>query len=132
MTKLSRQEIARRIREIAKEYGVDPELAVKVADCESGLNPRATNINKNGSVDRGLYQWNDRWHPEIADECAYNRYCSTRAFCRAVKNGHLDWWSATKRCWKKAYRRSLLIRIRDLLKKLLTLYRRFLKKRSLK
>ena len=132
MTKLSFQEIAKGIRIIAEEEGVDPDLAVKVAECESGLNPRATNINRDGSVDRGLYQWNDKWHPEISDECAYNRYCATRAFCKAVKSGHLDWWSASKHCWKSAYKRSLLTRIRDILRTLISLYRQLLKKRSLR
>jgi len=88
------------IRIIAKEESVDPDLAVRVAKCESGLNPAATNTNLNGTIDRGLYQWNTKWHPEISDEVAFDAEKATRAFCKAFKEGHLDWWNATKECWE--------------------------------
>lgn len=87
------------IKRIAKDEGIDPCLTLRVARCESGLNPAAKNINTNGSVDRGLFQWNNRWHPEITDEVAFDIEKSTRAFCRAFKDGHLNWWDASKHCW---------------------------------
>jgi len=89
------------IRYIAKQEGVDPELAVKVAKCESALSPTAKNINTNGSVDRGLYQINSKWHPEISDQDAYDIILSTRFFCKAFKAGNLNWWDATRKCWEK-------------------------------
>jgi len=89
------------IREIAKEEGVDPSLAVRVAEAESTLQPMAVNVNTNGSIDRGLYQFNDKFHPEITDECAYTVECATRAFCKAVKEGHLSWWNASKEKWEE-------------------------------
>jgi len=88
-----------RIRKIANEYEVDPDLAVKVAKCESNLNPLAININVSGSVDRGLFQWNDFWHPEVSNDCAFNIECSTAFFCQAVKNGNLNWWNSSRHCW---------------------------------
>lgn len=87
------------IREIAKEYDVNPELAIRIAKCESNLIPKAVRINQNGTIDRGLYQWNDFYHPEITNECAFNIRCSTTAFCKAVKNGNINWWFASKQCW---------------------------------
>ena len=36
----------------------DCKKALKIARCESGLNPLATNKNKNGTVDRGILQIN--------------------------------------------------------------------------
>ena len=93
--------IEQTIRDIAKEEGVDPELAVKVAKCESGLNPNARNINKSGSIDRGLYQWNNFYHPEITDAMAYDPYLATQAFCKAIREGHISWWNASKQCWNK-------------------------------
>lgn len=87
------------IRKIAKQESVDPELAVRVARCESGLNPAAKNVNAPDSIDRGLFQWNNKYHPEITDVCAYDVECSTSAFCKAFKNGNLSWWEATKKCW---------------------------------
>ena len=89
------------IRAEAKKEGVDPDLAVRVAKCESGLDPQAVHINAKGSKDRGLFQWNDKFHPEINDHYAFDAKLSTREFCKAFKNGHLDWWNATKDCWKR-------------------------------
>lgn len=93
--------VGEQIRRIAKEEGVDPELAYRVAKCESALKPDARGINTTGSVDRGVFQWNDKYHPEITDNCAFDVDCATRAFCKAVKEDHLSWWSASKHCWDK-------------------------------
>lgn len=89
------------IKRIAKEEGVDPALAVRVARCESGLNPSAVNVNKTGSKDRGLFQWNNYYHPEITDLCAFDIECSARSFCKAVNGGNLYWWNASKKCWDR-------------------------------
>ena len=87
------------IRIIAKEEMVDPDLAVRVAKCESGLDPNAKHENEPGSIDRGIFQINSKHHPEVTDEQAKNIEFSTRFFCKAFKNGNLDWWKATKKCW---------------------------------
>lgn len=89
------------IRRIAKDEGVDPDLAFRVAKCESGLNPGATNTNPQGSVDRGLYQINNRWHSHIKDAEAFDAEKATRFFCKAFKEGHLGWWNASKKCWDR-------------------------------
>ena len=97
----TKEEIKEIISQIAIQYGVAPQLAIRVAECESGLNPDAVNVNPKGSKDRGLFQWNDYWHPEISDECTFDVRCSTEAFCKTVKEGHLNWWNASKKCWSK-------------------------------
>jgi len=84
---------------IAKEEQVDPDLALRVAKCESNFDTKAININSDGSRDRGLFQINDKFHPEVSDEQAFDPIFSTRFFCKAFKNGHLDWWNATRNCW---------------------------------
>jgi len=89
------------IRKIANEECVDPDLAVRVARCESGLNHKAKNINPDGSCDRGLFQINDKYHPEVSDDEAYNPIFSTKFFCKAFKNGNLSWWNVTRKCWEK-------------------------------
>jgi hypothetical protein len=89
------------IRKIAIREGVDPDLAVKVAKCESNLNWAAINTNTDGSRDRGLYQINNKWHPDVSDEMAFNPITATEFFCKAFKEGHLDWWNSSKKCWEK-------------------------------
>jgi len=89
------------IKQICAEYGVDSELAIRVAKCESGLRPNAKNTNAPDSIDRGLYQINSKWHPEVSDAQAYDPTFSIRFFCQAVKNGQLNMWDASKSCWNK-------------------------------
>lgn len=94
-----RSQTVSRIRAVAKKYNVDPNLAVRVARCESGFNPTAVRVNLGQSVDRGLFQWNDFYHPEISNDCAFDIECSTSRFCQAVKAGHLNWWNNSQHCW---------------------------------
>lgn len=89
------------IRAEAKAQGVDPDFAVRVARCESGLDPKAVHVNAKGSKDRGIFQWNDKYHPEINDHYAFDPKLATREFCKAFKNGNISWWNASKDCWKK-------------------------------
>ena len=93
--------IEEKIREIAKAYGVKEDLAVAVAKAESGLNPAAKNVNTDGSIDRGLYQINDKYHPEVSDAVAYETEGATKFFCYAVKQGNLNWWNASKAKWEQ-------------------------------
>lgn len=87
------------IRRIAKDEMVDADLCVKVAKCESGLNPVAINANKDGSYDHGIFQINDKYHPEVSMSQAFDVEFATRFFCRAFKQGNLSWWNASKSCW---------------------------------
>ena len=89
------------IRYIAAEEDVDPDLAVRVAKCESNFDPNAKNTNPQGSVDRGLFQINSKFHPEVTDSQAFDPIFSTRFFCKAFKAGKLSEWNATKKCWEK-------------------------------
>jgi hypothetical protein len=97
--KVSGESIEDRIKSKAKKMGVDPELAVRVAKAESGLKPNATNTNKDDSIDRGLYQINSKWHPEVSENQAFDIDFSINFFCQAVKNGNISWWNATKPVW---------------------------------
>lgn len=87
------------IRSIAKSYEVDPDLAVRVAKCESGLKTNARNVNATGSVDRGLYQINSYWHPDVSDAQADDPEFAIKWFCEAVKAGKISMWSASQKCW---------------------------------
>lgn len=95
------REIEALIRKMAADHGVDADLAVRVAVCESSLNPRARNVNRAGSVDRGLYQINNRYHPHITDEMADDPVQAINFFCENVKAGRLWLWNASRACWDK-------------------------------
>jgi hypothetical protein len=67
------------------------EVAMKAIECaksESNLNIFATNTNTDGSVDRGIFQINGRWHPKFKDyfnfkaniEYAYQMYKQSGSF----------------------------------------------------
>lgn len=70
------------IRRLAKEANFPwVNWLVKIANCESRLNPLATNNKGNtpkGSTDRGLFMFSDYWHKEVSDECAFSTECSTK------------------------------------------------------
>jgi len=87
------------IKRVCAEETVDAGLALRVAKCESNLNSSATNTNKDGSIDRGLFQINSKWHPEITAEQAFNAEFATRFFCRQFKKGLISDWDSSKTCW---------------------------------
>ena len=89
------------IRAVATDEGIDPDLAVKVAECESSLNPEAKNTNSDGSIDRGIFQINTKWHPEVTDAQAFSIVESTKFFCKQFKAGMLSDWNASRTCWQK-------------------------------
>ncbi len=97
----TKQAVSDFIGEIALKNEVEPELIVAVATCEGGLNPFATLYNApSDSIDRGLFQWNSKYHAEITDEQAFDMTQSTILACNAIKNGKLaEYWSASEHCW---------------------------------
>lgn len=73
---------------------------VAIAWAESGLRTDAIGINpgpRPGTVasrDRGLWQINDYYHPDVSDACAFNAECNAQAMFR-ISNGGTNWhpWS---------------------------------------
>jgi len=75
--------------------------AVAVAMAESRCNPGAVGSNPGdgghcpyGSLDRGLWQINSCWHPEVSEACAYDAQCNANA-AYAISSGGTSWsqWS---------------------------------------
>ncbi|MBM7077684.1 transglycosylase SLT domain-containing protein [Micromonospora humida] len=74
--------------------------AVAVAMAESSCNPSAVGSNgptagcPNGSLDRGLWQINNCYHPTVNDTCAYNSQCNANA-AYSISSGGSNWqpWS---------------------------------------
>ncbi len=60
---------------------------------ESSCRPDAHNANgptkgcPNGSVDRGLWQINNCWHPSVSKSCAYDAQCNANAAHRISAKG---------------------------------------------
>lgn len=52
-------------RKVARDFQIDEDVFVAVLYCESGMNPRAVNRNKNGTTDFGIAQFNDHWYRAI-------------------------------------------------------------------
>lgn len=53
------------IYQASKKYNLHPELVLSIAFIESRLNPFAINKNKDGSIDIGVMQINNKHHKEI-------------------------------------------------------------------
>ena len=85
--------IEARIKEIAQREGVDGELLVKLAKCESGLNPKAVGDNGHSF---GLYQINLKYH-NISPICAMDVECSTLWTAKMIKAGKLHLWTCAKK-----------------------------------
>lgn len=66
-TKVEKLQWEEKAREIARAYNIDEDIFVAVLYCESGMNPKAVNRNKNGTTDYGIAQFNDYWYRDIID-----------------------------------------------------------------
>ncbi|WP_198348118.1 transglycosylase SLT domain-containing protein [Plantactinospora sp. KBS50] len=74
--------------------------AVAVAMAESSCNPSAVGSNgptsgcPYGSLDRGLWQINNCYHPTVTDTCAYDAQCNANA-AYSISSGGSNWqpWS---------------------------------------
>lgn len=82
-----------RIREIAKERNFSKtEKLLAIIDCESKFNQFAYNVNKDGSVDRGIMQWNSYWHSKMTNEQAFDLdYAVNKAMDYFEKNSESLW-----------------------------------------
>lgn len=73
--------------------------AVAVALAESGGDSAALNVNTDRyrSRDRGLWQINDHWHPEVSDAMAFSPASAAAAAYRiSAKGTNWDQWSTWK------------------------------------
>ena len=112
-----RQEIISMIEKVAQRYGLDKDRVIRVAERESGLNPKARNKNKNlingiwiETTDRGLFQINDYFHNEINNDQADNPEFATNFFCSYVKKGRAyEWFGAENIFWKRGKNGNIIL-----------------------
>ena len=71
-------------------------MATAIAKAESGFRPWITNTAGNAhGIDRGLWQINSYWHPEVSASCALSASCNARAAMRISKKATVwrEWWT---------------------------------------
>ena len=69
-------------------FGDKSVMAMAIVECESKFNPNALFCgNDNGSCDRGLWQINDYWHPNVSNAEAYNWELATDYAWKISKYG---------------------------------------------
>lgn len=83
------------LRTLARDVGfAKPKLAAAIAMAESSGYVRAVNRNRRRrpprSIDRGLFQINSRWHPEVSRRCAFDALCNAEEAYR-ISEGGRDW-----------------------------------------
>lgn len=85
------------IIEVAKKKGFkDVQLLIDIAFCESSLNYRAYNTNKNGSSDMGLFQFNTI---HGFGEKPLDPYWATEKAIEWIRAGKISAWYSSKSCW---------------------------------
>lgn len=84
------------IEKIEAEYGLPAGKMLKLAKCESSLNPNAKHKNTDGTIDRGLFQINSKWHYEVSNDCAYSVECSANWTAQQLKLGKGKMWVCFK------------------------------------
>ena len=94
------ESVEQTIRRIAKEQNFKwPDYLVRLANCESTLNPDAHNDRGNNpthSVDRGLYMINTHWHSEVPDSVAYSLTSSTLWTMDRINKGYQGEWACDR------------------------------------
>ena len=91
--------------EIVKQaniYGVDPDLMLSIAFCESGYNNIV--VNQGNSTATGVYQYlirtwmaTDSWKENRLARTDYK--ANILEAVKAVSRGEIDKWNASKHCW---------------------------------
>src|SRR3990167_9795992 len=84
------------IKESFQEFGEEVvEQARRVAFCESSLNPKAVNINTNGSKDLGLFQLSNRYHKVKSWD---NPFINARYAAELYRRSGWGSWRASIHC----------------------------------
>ena len=84
------------VNEMLRKAGLDVYVADQIIWGESRWDVKALHKNRDGSVDRGLWQISSYYHPEVSKNCAYDFRCATVEAIRIQKEKGWDEWSAYK------------------------------------
>jgi hypothetical protein len=85
-----------RIRIVSQGFEYQDYL-LRLAYCESRFNEFAMQYKNNVvGLDRGVFQINDYFHPEVSDECSMNVECATKWTMEMIKKGRQREWMCDK------------------------------------
>jgi hypothetical protein len=91
------------ITQVCIANNIEPEVLIAVATAESSLNPNAKLYNPgSSSTDRGLLQWNSKYHAEISDADAYDPTKAIEWGCKYLNQNPANlhgFWSASQKNW---------------------------------
>ena len=92
---VNRQGVEGQIRQIAEECNFKwTDYLVRLAKCESGLNPKA--LGDGMFKSRGIFQISKFYHPNISDECAYDVECATKFTIEKINAGQQGLWTCDR------------------------------------
>ena len=89
------------VLDMVEEAGIDRELARKIIACESSWNSNAIHKNRDGTIDRGLWQINSIHRQSL--EVVFNPIESTEWAIAKYKSGRgfTDWYCYTTGKYKR-------------------------------
>lgn len=93
---LTNEQVLEKIKFYSGVFQMDSEKAIKVAKCESGLNPKAENIEGSAT---GLYQFIRKTWKANCKGNVYNADANIICFMQHFKDNP-GAWSASKSCWE--------------------------------
>lgn len=81
---------------IKRIWGVDSPTGLRIARCESGYNPKATNYNTDLTIDEGVFQINSIHNiPEMKNPVANISYAHQMYMAQGTGP-----WKSSESCWK--------------------------------
>ena len=90
------------LEDVVRDAGL-PVVFVDIARCESGSDPTAVHLNRNGSRDHGLWQINDRWwRPLFETLNPYDPVENAAMAALVYAEQGLDAWEPSRPCWEPA------------------------------
>ena len=86
----------------ALKYNIDPDLFLRIAICESGLNPNAKNKTSTAS---GLFQFLNSTFFNYAEAYEFpldknNPEIQANLAAKMIQDGGLSHWNSSRSCWE--------------------------------
>jgi soluble lytic murein transglycosylase-like protein len=85
------------IHEYSAKYGIETDIALRVAEAESNFKADAINYNTNGTRDLGVMQINDIHG--LSDECRLNARCNIEWAMEKMSTVGTTPWYSSKHRW---------------------------------